>query len=129
MEPLWIHTGPFAYAGADRVDVTRVTGTLPGLVLAPSWPLLRGYLEARAAHRADLTAWQRYLRAYLLELKASQAAQALAWDELVAPTRASATLVCRCPAGQRCHRYQAAIALAAWSEFRGRVAPQEGERE
>lgn len=56
---LYVHTARVSYAGPDRFDVTRKSGTDIGKLFAPSWAILRPALDARkraAKMRADADA-------------------------------------------------------------------------
>lgn len=97
-----IRTARVTYDGADRFDVTAMTGNR---VFAPSWPLLRMYLAKRRATGLTEDDWLRYVASYTGEMRVSYRTHRLAWDILLG--LATATLVCYCPitpARPWCHR-------------------------
>lgn len=118
---LQAYSARVTYAGPDRLDVTRKTGS-DGLFLAPSWRLLAPYkralealdrerktaqamLDARALEDLDADAarlWARYARGYTEEMRNSYRLNGAAWDALLARERV--VLVCYCTDAERCHR-------------------------
>lgn len=117
---LAIYTSTVAYAGDDRLDISRAGGHPLGVLLAPSWPLLEGALKARRAGTLTYARWVRYADEYAREVTPHAAAVLDALRE-----QASVTLCCHCREGQ-CHRTVAARLLVAAS---GGAATYEGERE
>lgn len=49
---LRVWTARISYAGPDRLDITRKSGSGLGLVFAPSWDILTPAIEARAKAKA-----------------------------------------------------------------------------
>ena len=114
----------------DRFDITRKSGGPDGEVFAPSWAILRPALDARrkatamrdvademsdslvrAAYHAKINesaddlereAWERYVPAYMAEMRRSYADNRAAWEGLLARSRV--VLVCYCTDAARCHR-------------------------
>jgi len=117
---LAIHSATVAYAGDDRLDISRMGNHPLGVLLAPSWPLLEGALRARRAGRLSLERWQRYAADYTAEVTPNLARVL----ERLASQR-EVTLCCHCREGN-CHRTVAARLLVAAS---GGHATYEGERE
>lgn len=107
-------TAHYGYADPDRLDVTRMRATMPGLALAPSWELLRPYKAlARAGQLADVH-WDAYRAAYVAEMRASYRRHRDAWRAIAARALADdVTLVCFCGDAARCHRSVAAALLVA----------------
>lgn len=116
LPPLRVWTARINYRGADRLDITRKSGT-DGLFLAPSWAILRPALDARGraftirnssggnlplADRIEAEAWAIYVPAYTAEMRASYRANIDAWKELLA--RREVTLICYCTDAAHCHR-------------------------
>lgn len=119
---LVVYTARIAYAGADRLDVSRASGAAGGLPFAPSWAILKPALDARRRGEPMTDArWTRYVEAYTAEMRASYRAQRAAWDALLA--RGEVTLLCYCTDAAHCHR----TALAHILEKLG--AHYAGERE
>lgn len=122
-QPLVVRSARVTYAGPDRLDVTRKSGA-EGLFLAPSWELLRPFLEARreilapgalleqetpeggrrtiSVEEALAALWSGYVRGYRAEMYAAYLADRGPWDALLA--RETVTLVCYCADARRCHR-------------------------
>jgi len=117
---LAIYTATVAYAGDDRLDISRAGGHPLGVLLAPSWPLLEGALKARRAGRLTPERWRCYEADYTREVWSRL-------DDVLARLvgRDEVTLCCHCREGQ-CHRTVAARLLVAAS---GGRASYEGERE
>lgn len=112
-----------AYRGLDRLDVTRKSGR-EGLFLAPSWAILRPALDARAeatdllkratkgeydpkeahgdAARIEAEMWERYVPAYLAEMRRSYVEHRGAWEAMLARPRV--VLCCYCTDHEHCHR-------------------------
>ena len=108
--------------GDDVLDVTRKSAGPNGLPFAPSIELLGPILRARARQRAlfmragpedratlveqarelEHEAWERYVPAYLAEMRASYRRERSAWARLL--ERPRVCLVCYCPKSERCHR-------------------------
>lgn len=134
---LRVYTARVSYAGADRLDVTRLTAEKhrhstgemhPGEPFAPSRAILnpaldlmnnaaalatyepRGSDAAKAAAIFRRSAWALYAEAYRGEMRESYRANRSAWDALLA--RESATLVCYCVDPGQCHRTLLANFLA-----------------
>lgn len=116
---LRVRTARVSYRGEDRLDVTRKSGGVEGVVFAPSWEILRAALAGRSrallakqggdgvgADRIEKEAWAAYQPLYLGEMRASWMANREAWERLL--LRSSVTLVCYCsapPGGEpHCHR-------------------------
>lgn len=128
---LRVYTARVSYDGPDRLDVTRQGADAhrkrhgipsPGEPFAPSWRILKPALAARRLasrmleHRPDgdlaeareaaaklaLESWERYVREYTAEMRASYQRRRRAWDALLA--RETVTLVCYCTDPARCHR-------------------------
>lgn len=102
---LHVHTARISYGGADRLDVTRKSGTT---VFAPTWRILNDALAARrraaAEHRPEIEglAWEAYVPKYVDEMRESYREHRAAWNDLLA--RETVTLVCYCVDAERCHR-------------------------
>lgn len=119
---LEVWTARIGLAGDDVLDITRKSAGPEGIVFAPSLALLGPILAARArqralfmradkADRAELAeeareiehkAWDRYVPAYLAEMRASYRTERAAWLRLL--ERPRVCLVCYCPKFERCHR-------------------------
>lgn len=83
------------------LDVSRMTGDV---VFAPSWDLLRPQLDLRRRGLEDEAAWQRYVDAYVEEMRSSWRRYRRRWLEVVAVPET--TLKCYCVRRwlPRCHR-------------------------
>ena len=96
LPPLRVWTARVSYRGADRLDITRKSGTA-GLFLAPSWGILRPALDARGraftirnstggnlslADRIEAEAWARYVPAYTAEMRVSYGISPARMDDL-----------------------------------------------
>lgn len=91
---LEIYTGPYDYAGDDRVDVSFGSGNF---VLAPPRPLLFDLRMGRLSR-------DRFQEEYAAFLKASFARHMSSWDRLLASGRI--VLVCSRNGGaDSCHRF------------------------
>lgn len=112
---LHVYSARISYRGEDRLDVTRKSGQ-EGLFLAPSWKILRPAIAARKRAAAlamedaivpalaeRKVAWDRYVPAYLEEMRASYRRELAAWNALLARERV--VLVCYCVDAEHCHRY------------------------
>jgi len=117
-----IYTAKITYCGPLKaIDVSRGTGSGPGLAFAPSWALLRGFLEQRkrldrAEQEAAIGAggeglgelkeqfkaafeklWADYREAYLSEMRASYKTDRMAWDWLARLAQSEdIVLLCYC---------------------------------
>lgn len=91
-----------SYGGDDRIDVTRKSGGEEGDPFAPSWDLLRPFLELRRAGALTPDHHAVYREAYLAEMRRSFERKRAAWDQLLSYDEA--TLVCYCPDPAFCHR-------------------------
>lgn len=113
--PVEVWTSRICSRDPDRFDVTRKSGGSDGTVFAPSWAILNPALEARregdALRKAlDVTgatfverrAWERYVPAYLAEMRESYRCNRAAWGALLARQRV--VLVCYCTDSEHCHR-------------------------
>lgn len=125
-----IYTARVSYGGADRLDITRKSATGYGLAFAPSWSLLRRFLNVRdtanalereavkfaamgdeagaAAMRRQVTAamdgaWEEYVPAFRAEMVRSYIEQRTSWEWLLTQVETS-TLCCYCTDPERCHR-------------------------
>ncbi len=119
-KPLLVHTARMAYAGVDRLDVTRAgadayrkrTGSMwEGEPFAPSWTILRPALDALRPVKdlspvlfraATAPWWEDYVHAYTHEMRQSYRRHPEAWSAILA--RKSITLLCYCADPERCHR-------------------------
>lgn len=119
--PLVVWTARLAYAGADRLDVSRWGNDPLGVAFAPSERLLYAFKALTRAGRATRAAFGAYAERYRAEMLASRAARPAAWAALRA--RGVATLCCYCENPAACHRRVLAALLA---ELDG--ARDEGER-
>jgi len=110
MVDVW--TARVSYRGSDRLDVSRKGGDPIGVLFAPSWALLRPFLEQRRAG-IPLTdeGWQRYSDAYTAEMRVSHCCARDTWNEVLA--RDSVTLLCFCTSANQCHR--TILASLFWS--------------
>lgn len=114
-----VFTARVTYGGPDRFDVTRKSGGPKGEPFAPSWGLLRPYLELlQRIGKADPTTdpatwirlhkerdrlWADYVPAFVREMRTSYRRNRPAWDALLALPRVA--LVCYCEyGGAYCHR-------------------------
>jgi uncharacterized protein YeaO (DUF488 family) len=109
---LW--TARIGYRGADGLDITRKSATMPGLVLAPSWDLLSPFLHARKERGLTAEDWTRYSRLYRDEMRDSFARWSAEWRTILA--RPEITLLCYCADASRCHRSLAASLIVAASK-------------
>lgn len=101
---LQVYTARVGCKDSDAFDVSRKSGTA-GLFLAPSWTILRPALDARRTGDEDIEreAWERYVPAYLDEMRHSYKRNRAQWDALLARSRIVA--LCYCTNGRyRCHR-------------------------
>lgn len=100
------HHGCDGYTGADRLDVTRGSGSVLGLHFAPSRDLLNEAQRLKKAAKKNdeqlVAAWEWYRPRYLEELRQSYRTNYGAWLELLA--RDELTLCCYCGTAERCHR-------------------------
>lgn len=103
---LVFHTAAISYAGPDRVDITRKSGSPLGLCFAPSDALLWPYIAKRKAGGLTEEDWREYRRRFLDEMRESYARNRGAWADLLGGNHA--VLCCYCPA-YPCHRY-----VVAW---------------
>lgn len=116
-----IFTARIDYVGDDRVDVTRKSGSVDGIALAPSWALLSPYLAKRKAGTLTDDDWREYVERYTAEMRESYRTHRWHWRRLL--TRLGAgrlTLACYCADASRCHRVVAARLLAAASRGQAR---------
>jgi hypothetical protein len=101
-----IYTAQYKYAGADRMDITAKGNFLPGVVLAPTWEMVRGFKDG------TLSQWD-YTSKYfslLLERSLFKDGKFESYlNEIV--NHKQTTLVCFCPSGAFCHRILAARML------------------
>lgn len=104
-----VYTATLHYRGPDRLDVSRQGGS----IFAPSWKLLKPFVEARKNGRETEQMRQQFADAYIEEMriyaKSGQIAQD-EWKRLLA--REGVTLCCYCAPGQFCHRHLLAGILA-----------------
>jgi len=98
-----LHTARYSYAGPDRLDITRQGADPRGIVLAPSWDIIKPVLAERQ-NGLSAARWDRYVIDYTAEMRASYAGTG--WTELYAC--AEFTFVCFCTDPMRCHRTIAA---------------------
>lgn len=105
--PLAFHTARYGHLGPDALDISRKGADPFGVTWAPSWGLLKPYLDKRKAGGLTDEDWQAYRRAFLEEMRASYTQRRGAWDALL--SRNHATLLCWCLDPGRCHR-----TLVAW---------------
>jgi len=99
--PLRVYTARMGYKGEDAVDITRSSGTV-GQIFAPTWTLLKPFLEKRTADVLTDADWERYTALYLEEMRASYRAYRGKWDAILA--RPQATFLCFCVNEKQCHR-------------------------
>ena len=112
-----VWTAPLAYAGDDRLNVSRRNNSdQTGLVFAPSETILSPMLALRGLHaglrekevdREHLKAiwvntWILYREAYTHEMRRSFREHKQVWMDLLA--RKAVTLCCFCPMPAYCHR-------------------------
>ena len=126
-----IYTARIRYDGKDALDITRKSGGVPGLALAPSWFILGPALNARRSGVLTDEEWERYKAAYQEEMRASYRTQRQAWHAILAMPEV--TLVCYCSDFLRCHRslaadllVKASLGTAAYRGERPIVAPPQG---
>lgn len=107
-----VHTARIAYAGPDRLDITRKSAGPDGIPFAPSWAILGPVLTMRKLYGASGVnqVWPRYVEDYTAEMRQSYRDHRAAWDALIA--RDEVTLVCYCADSARCHRTLLAGILA-----------------
>ena len=127
---LKVHTAPIrrSIAALDPLvpvlDVTRKSGGERGHPFAPSWELLEPFLASRKAGN-PLTDddWERYVKAYTAEMRASYRDNRAAWDALL--LLPSVILTCYCNKHERCHRTILArdILPKLGAEYCGEVYP------
>jgi hypothetical protein len=114
------------------LDVTRKSGGERGHPFAPSWALLGPFLASRKAGNV-LTDddWERYSKAYTMEMRTSYRDNRAAWDALL--LLPSVILTCYCGNHHRCHRTLLArdILPKLGAEYCGEVYPHDknGEAE
>lgn len=127
-----IFTSRVTYSGEDRVDITRKSGSVDGIALAPSWELLKPFLVKRKFGQETDDDWREYVERYTAEMRVSYRTHAWHWRRLLTRLETGPlTLVCYCRSWERCHRTVAARLLAAASKGRARYAGEaetEGER-
>lgn len=118
-----VHTARIGTPGlVDSLDVTRASARGDGLAFAPSWAILRPVLDARkvaevqrregadaAAAAWEQAAWERYVPAFVAEMRASYRDLRPAWERLL--DRRTVTLLCYCDAAAHCHRTLLARAI------------------
>ncbi len=96
---LVVHTARVSYRGPDRLDVTAKSGVA---AFAPSWALLRPYLDKRHAGGLTLADWHSYAAKYRAEMLDSMERRPDQWTQLLARDRV--VLCCYCTVSDRCHR-------------------------
>jgi uncharacterized protein YeaO (DUF488 family) len=99
---LQVFTARISYTGEDRLDVTRKSGGKDGTPFAPSWAILAPALEARRTGADMVATWERYVHAFMKEMRSSYRRDRASWDALV--KRERVVLVCYCTDAERCHR-------------------------
>ncbi len=114
-----VYTARITYAGPDRLDVTRKTGT-HGRAFAPSWRLLGPILAARNRGESIEPLWPAYVDGYTAEMRRSYRGSYPAWGWLI--EQREVTLLCYCTDPTHCHRTLLAEIL---SKFGAKVC---GER-
>lgn len=115
------------YAGRDRLDITRATGTFPGIAFAPSREILIPLLQARRTAQSDAVLWTQYTEDYLREMAVSRREHPAAWHNVL--SRETVTLCCYCKNPLYCHRSLLGQLLQSQGEavFRGERAHSYGE--
>ena len=103
---LAFHTARIGFSGAGGLDISRKSGGPLGLCFAPSWDLLKPYLDKRKAGALTDQDWQEYRRRFLEEMRQSYQHHRRAWQELLGQRHA--VLCCYCDR-YPCHRF-----LVAW---------------
>lgn len=85
------------------VDITRKSGDeAVGKSFAPSWKLLRPFLDKRRGGRLLAPDWAAYVDAYTAEMRISYRERRQAWDDVLG--RRGVVLACYCADAERCHR-------------------------
>lgn len=108
---LQVFTARIDYRDRDTFNVTASSGGAGrGAPFAPSWGLLRPFLEQRAEAGLSDDDWRRYSAAYTREMRVSYRTNRAAWERLLARERV--VLVCYCVDPERCHRRLLAQILA-----------------
>jgi len=89
------------------LDVTRLTGK-DGLIFAPSWELLRPFLDKRKNGLLSPADWLLYREGYLREMKTSAQLNGDDWatwkSYIQSEITFEFTLCCYCIAPDQCHR-------------------------
>lgn len=104
-----VYTATLHYRGPDRIDVSCQGGS----IFAPSWKLLKPFVEARKNGRETEQMRQQFADAYVEEMRTHAKSGQIAqdeWKHLLAC--GTVTLCCYCGAGQFCHRHLLAGILA-----------------
>jgi uncharacterized protein YeaO (DUF488 family) len=102
---LHVFTARLGYKDPDVLDVTARTASGFARAFAPSWGLLKPFLEKRQANPSSEFSpeeWAAYTAGYLGEMRTSYRAKPDAWRELLARPRV--VLVCYCTDHTQCHR-------------------------
>jgi uncharacterized protein YeaO (DUF488 family) len=102
---LHVFTARIGHKDPDVLDITARTASGFARAFAPSWGLLKPFLEKRqTSPRDEFTAeeWSAYTAGYLGEMRTSYRTNPKAWRELLARPRV--VLVCYCTDHAQCHR-------------------------
>lgn len=122
---LRIHTSSLRYGGPDRLDISRGHGQ-QGVILAPSWDLVKRYSSKYAGKPIQEVSWASYRDEYTTEMRESLRLNRDAWKALLAADEL--TLCCYCPKPQFCHRSVAAELLLTLAKYYRIPAQNLGER-
>lgn len=98
---LVVYTARIGCKDPDVMDITRKTGR-SGLAFAPSWELLKPFIDKRRAGTMTDMDWPRYVAGYLREMRTSYLGNRAAWTDLLSHKRV--VLVCYCNKPE-CHRF------------------------
>lgn len=118
VQQLVIQTARFAYAGADRLDVTVKSAGPEGRPFAPTWDLVNGARSGRIS-------WDEYTARYRKLMRERLQADDRPWRAVL--ERQSVTLLCYCRDPARCHRTLLAGYLAAYARSQDRATILVGE--
>lgn len=112
-----IYTAHYRYSGDDRLDITVKGNTPPGTVLAPTWPMVKGY---QAGTIDQWTYTVKYFSLLMHRMSSIGDGWRSTFDEIVT-NRSSLTLVCFCKPQTFCHRILAARMLEemGYGKFHG----------
>ncbi len=116
-----IYTARVTYSGPGKVDVSRKSAESWATAFAPSWNILRPALASRResesllrictsatdreAYQIESDAWERYVPAFMAEMRTSYRNRRADWDRLLSMQEATLCCYCNRVADEHCHRF------------------------